>query len=445
VSDFVQTRPVRSDLSRAQLDQAQANGLTALLAEILPGNRFYAHKFSAAGLSVSRLSFPRDLTALPFTTKADLLVAQAQTPPHGELISYPFERYTRMHQTSGTSGLPLRWFDTPESWTLMLDCWLEKFRIARITSADRLFFPFSFGPYLGFWTAFEAGVRHGCLCLPAGGMSSAARLRFLLDNQATILFCTPTYGLRLLEVASQEGIDLKKASVRAMIVAGEPGGSIAATRQRLQEGWGARVFDHNGMTETGPLGFECIEAPGGLHLLEDVCWPEVIDPTTGQPVPPGTEGELVITSFRRTASPLIRYRTGDLVCVDRSPCACGRALVRLEGGIRGRADDMIVIRGNNLHPAAIQTILHRFPEVAEYQVEIEQMTALTALRIQVEPAPGIDGVALASRIEQAIRAELLFRAEVQAVAPGSLPRSEMKARRWVRKTSTRAANGAEKP
>ncbi len=425
---------VRADLSRAELDRAQADGLTALLAAILPSHPFYARKLAEAGLSPSRLSFPRDLTQLPFTTKAELVAAQAERPPHGDLITYPFSRYTRMHQTSGTSsGRPLRWYDTPESWELLLECWSEKFRIGGLTAADRLFFAFSFGPFIGFWTAFEAGARYGCLCLSGGGMSSSARLRFLLDNDVTVVFCTPTYALRLLEVAAQEGIDLKSSPVRALIVAGEPGGSIPATRRRIEEGWGARVFDHNGMTETGPLGFECIEAPGGLHLLEAACWPEVIDPTTLEPLPPGTEGELVITSFRRTASPLIRYRTGDLVRFDPHPCPCGRALVRLEGGIRGRADDMVVIRGNNLHPAALQRILHRFPEVAEYLVEIDETSALTALRLRVEPAPGIDGAALVARVQQAICAELLFRIEVEMAPPGTLPRAEMKARRWVRK------------
>ena len=429
-----------ADLPRAALDRVQAEGLAALLADILPHHRFYSRKFSEAGLSVSRLSFPRDLAALPFTTKDELLAAQQAHPPHGELIAYPFDRYVRMHQTSGTSGRPLRWFDTAESWSMLLDCWLAYFRMAGIRPDDRLFFPFSFGPFLGFWTAFEAGLRHGCLCLPGGGMSSSARLRFLLDNAVTVVFCTPTYALRLLETAEAEGVDLAGSAVRAVVVAGEPGGNIPATRSRIETGWGARVFDHNGMTETGPMGVECQEAPGGLHLMETACWPEVLDAATGKAVPPGTPGELVLTTFRRTASPLIRYRTGDLVCIDQAPCACGRALVRLQGGIRGRVDDMVVIRGNNLHPAALQTILHRFPEVVEYQVEIDQRTALTVLRIFVEPANGVDGASLPSRIEQAVRAELLFRPEVCLAPPGSLPRADMKARRWLRKTAGGAAD-----
>src|SRR5262249_44062081 len=166
--------------------------------------------------------------------------------------------------------------------------------------------------------------------------------------------------------------------VRALIVAGEPGGNVPGTRARIEAAWGARVFDHSGMTEVGPLGIECPEAPGGLHLIESVCLPEVIDPTTGRPVPPGVPGELVLTTFDRPGRPLIRYRTGDLVCADARPCPCGRSWVRLDGGIRGRVDDMIVLRGNNLYPGALQAVLHCFPEVAEYRVEVDRSAPLAA-------------------------------------------------------------------
>src|SRR4029077_10046377 len=152
----------------------------------------------------------------------------------GQALTYPVERYCRMHQTSGTSGQPLRWLDTTQSWNWLLGCWETMFQVVGLRAGDRLFFPFSFGPFLGFWTAFDAASRLGYLCLPGGGMSSAARLRFLLDNHATVVLCTPTYALRLAEVANQQGIDLKGGSVRLLIVAGEPGGSIAATRARIE-------------------------------------------------------------------------------------------------------------------------------------------------------------------------------------------------------------------
>jgi phenylacetate-CoA ligase len=433
----------RDDIGREELTDWQSQRLAHLLREILPANRFYARKYQQAGIDIAALSSARlrsRLAELPFTTKAELLDDQAAHPPYGDILTYPLERYSRLHQTSGTAGQPLRWLDTPESWARLLDCWAAMYRMAGITAADRLFFAFSFGPFLGFWTAFEAAARMGCLCLPGGGLSSSARLRILLDNQATVVLCTPTYALRLAEVAQGEGMDLAGSSVRKVIVAGEPGGSIPATRQRIENAWGARLFDHTGMTETGPLGIECIEQPGGLHLLETECLAEVIDPDSGQALPSGSEGELVLTTFDRSGSPLIRYRTGDRVRVDPRPCPCGRALMRLDGGIRGRVDDMIVLRGNNVHPEALQAILHRFPDVAEYRLEIDRTSALPVLRIEVEPQGGASGDALAQRVEHAIRTELLFRAEVRTVLPGSLPRFEMKARRLIRKNDDGTAS-----
>jgi phenylacetate-CoA ligase len=427
----------RHDIGRAELADWQAQRLSQLLREILPANRFYARKWP-------KVIDAADFSRLPFTTKAELLEDQARHPPYGQILTYPVERYSRLHQTSGTVGRPLRWLDTPESWSRLLDCWVTMFHMADVEPADRLFFPFSFGPFLGFWTAFEAASRLGCLCLPGGGLSSSARLRFLLDNEATVVLCTPTYALRLAEVARSEDIDLAGSPVKKLIVAGEPGGSIPATRARIESAWGARVFDHTGMTETGPLGIECSENPGGLHLFETECLIEVVDPRTTLPVTAGTEGELVITTFDRPGSPLVRYRTGDLVRVDPMPCPCGRELVRLDGGIRGRADDMIVIRGNNLHPSALQTILHRLPEVAEFRMEVDRTASLPVLRIEVEPHPGAAGDALAERVEHAIRTELLFRAEVRAVPPGSLPRFEMKARRLLRKNDTGTASDLRK-
>jgi phenylacetate-CoA ligase len=266
-------------------------------------------------------------------------------------------------------------------------------------------------------------------------MGSSARLRMMRDNEATVVLCTPTYALRLAEVAREDGLDLTRSGVRIVIVAGEPGGSIAATRARIEAAWGARVIDHYGMTEIGPLGIECLENPGGLHLLETECLAEVIDPATEQPVAPGQPGELVLTNLGRWGSPLLRYRTGDLVRVDPQPCPCGRCFIRLEGGILGRTDDMIHLRGNNLYPSALEAVIRRFPEVAEYRVEVDQTAALPVLRIELELTAGgglVPSEEVAAQVDKALRDELLFRAEVRTVPPGSLPRPEMKARRVSR-------------
>src|SRR6266849_507359 len=209
-------------LARSQRQWAQ---LRELLSAILPANRFYAAKLQPA--TVSRLASMKEFCEqVPCTTKAELAADQKAHPPYGTNLTYPLERYTRCHQTSGTAGAPLRWLDTPESWDWMLANWTQVFVAAGVTRADRFCFAFSFGPFIGFWLAFEAALRLGCLCLPTGGLSSTTRLRLLLDQGATVLCCTPTYAIRLGEVAAQEKLDLTASPVKLIIVAGEPGGSI---------------------------------------------------------------------------------------------------------------------------------------------------------------------------------------------------------------------------
>jgi phenylacetate-CoA ligase len=429
-----ETRTTCSDdgyLGRAALTALQQDRLEALWREAIGENPFYRRKFTDAGVDTRETGPGRGWERLPFTTKEELASDQEGHPPYGTVLTYPLERYSRMHQTSGTLGRPLRWLDTPQSWSWLLECWEAIYRIVGIGSSDRLLFAFSFGPFLGFWTAFEAANRLGCLCLAGGGMSSTARLRFLLDNRPTALLCTPTYALHLAEVARAESIELRDVGVERLIVAGEPGGSIPATRERIESAWGGRVFDHNGMTEVGVVGVECPGNPAGLHLLETRYLVELIDPATDNAVPPGQPGELVLTNLGRYGSPLLRYRTGDLARVDPRPCPCGRTFVRLDGGILGRTDDMIHLRGNNLFPSALEAVIRRFADVVEYRVKVDQSSPLAELLIEVEATTAEKGPETAARLARAVRDELLFRAEVRPVAPGSLPRFDMKARRVI--------------
>jgi len=298
--------------ARPAIAASQLNQLRRLFTALLPANPFYTKKISQAGVPAAVASLREFSEKFPFTTKQEIDQDQRTHPPYGTNLTFPLERYTRFHQTSGTTAAPLRWLDTPQSWDWMVGNWTEILSAAGATADDRVFFAFSFGPFIGFWLAYEAAQRIGCLCIPGGGLSSAARLRVMMDNGATILCCTPTYALRLAEVAAEEKMDLRAAPVKTIIVAGEPGGSIPALRGRLQELWhGARVFDHHGMTEVGPVTHECAKQPGVLHLLEPAYLAEVIDPASGKPAGPGQNGELVLTTLGRIGSPLLRYRTGD--------------------------------------------------------------------------------------------------------------------------------------
>jgi phenylacetate-CoA ligase len=415
-------------LPRSALEQIQWERLQTLERTVLPANRFYAAKFAGAR-PLRNLDSVRDW---PLTTKAELLADQQQHPLYGSNLTYPAEKYSRIHQTSGTSGKPLYWLDTSASWQSCLDIWKGLYRIAGIGPGDRLYFAFSFGPFLGFWTAFEAAGQLGLFCQAGGGVSTVARLKQIVEHRSSVVLCTPTYAVHLAREAKTQGIDLAHSSVRCVVVAGEPGGSIPATRALIEQGFGARVVDHCGMTEVGPTAIECPDAPASLHIMETDYLAEIVSSTTLEPVAAGQPGELILTTLSRLGSPLIRYRTGDLVVAARGPCACGRALLKLEGGILGREDDMIHLRGNNVYPSAVEAILRRFDDVVEYRITVDESAPLTALRIEVEPAEGVDGSGLAALVGQALRDELLFRADVTPVPVGNLPRFEMKAHRLVR-------------
>jgi phenylacetate-CoA ligase len=429
---MMQTEP----LDRAAIRRLQTERLRALLDEVAGTNPFWTAKFQAAGVDPKEVRSLDDLSRLPLCEKTEIVADQTAHPPYGTNLTYPLTAYSRLHQTSGTTGRPLRWLDTPAGWDWFMRCWSAIYRMIGITPEDRLAFPFSFGPFIGFWAAFEAAGRLGNLCLAGGGMSSPARLRLIEENAATIVCCTPTYALRLIEVAAEEDIDLAAGPVRALVVAGEPGGSIPATRRRIETGWGARLFDHWGMTEIGALAAEPEDRPAGLTVLETECIAEILDVHTHQPVAPGEEGELVVTNLGRLGSPLIRYRTGDLVRAatdtDRHPS--GRQLLHLDGGILGRVDDMITIRGNNVFPSSIEAILREYDDVAEYRLEVRQARSMHHMRIEIEPTPQAAGHAekLIAVLARAIKDRLNFQAEIVPAPVGSLPRFELKGRRLVR-------------
>ncbi|MBI2491248.1 MAG: phenylacetate--CoA ligase family protein [Candidatus Rokubacteria bacterium] len=393
--------------------------------EVVASNPFVGARWRAAGVrSVDDLRGWDDFRRLPFTLKRELAEDQAAHPPFGTNLTYPLERYVRVHQTSGTTGPPIRWLETPEAWEWWGRCWGMVLAGAGVTAGDRVFLPFSFGLFVGFWGALEGARALGAMAIPGGGADSPTRLAWMTALGATVLVCTPSYALHLVEVARERGMDLRTSAVRTTVHAGEPGAGIPAVRARIEDGWGARAFDHAGMTEVGAYGYECAEQ-AGLHVNESEFIAEVIDPATGAPA---REGELVLTNLGRICSPAVRYRTGDRVRVAGGPCPCGRTFLRLEGGILGRLDDMLIVRGINVFPAVIEGVVRRFPAIDEFQIEVFRDGELDEVRVLVE----LDDPAGVRPLQEAFREALGIRLQVAAVPPRSLPRWELKARRVVR-------------
>jgi phenylacetate-CoA ligase len=394
-------------------------------------NQFYNSEPQTLADIADLSSIEEFAAKIAFTEKQQLISDQLNHPPFGTNLSCHLHQYKRFHQTSGTTATPLRWLDTEQSWQAILNCWQQIYRAAGVVATDRLCFAFSFGPFLGFWSAFEAASQLGCLAIPTGGMTSQARIQLILDTQATVLCCTPSYALRLAQVAKEAKLDIATSCIQRIIVAGEPGGSIPATRTLIEKAWNARVYDHHGMTETGPISYPCPLHKDTLHILEESYFAEIIDPANQSTVKRGETGELVITTLDRYASPLLRYRTGDLVQASPRPCSCGSPHLTLAGGILGRRDDMLIVRGVNVYPSAIEELVRKFAAAAEYRVIVDQRSALTEICLQIELEFNTEAETIQNELRQAIAVAMGLRSQVQVVPPGTLPRQEMKAQRWI--------------
>ncbi|MFQ5466593.1 MAG: phenylacetate--CoA ligase family protein [Kiloniellaceae bacterium] len=403
--------PFMETLDRESLARIQLQRFREAASQVLGGNAFYRAKFRKAGLeNAADLRTFDDFRRLPFTLRSELSEDQAAHPPYGTNLSFPRARYTRIHETSGTTGRALLWLDTDESWSWWLRCWAAVYQAAGVTAGDRIFYAFSFGPFIGLWSAFEAARTVGALAVPGGGMSSHQRAKAILAHDITVLVCTPTYAMHLAEVAEQDGIDMANCKVKRTIHAGEPGASLPGTKQRIEGAWG----------------FECGKSPG-LHINEGEFICEVIDPATGQAA---AEGELVVTNLGRAGMPIIRYRTGDKVSIAPSPCPCGRSFLRFEGGVIGRMDDALVVRGINVFPSAIENIVRRFPEVGEFAVHVHRRKEMDELEVQIETRAA-EPERIAAALGREIHAALGLRARVAPAAFGSLPRFDLKAKRFT--------------
>lgn len=418
---------INAEPDRDELVESQLRRLRDMLVPVLRDNAFYREKLTDAGLSgagdVRTLDHYR---RLPFTTKAELSADQDAHPPYGSNLTYRLRDYVRVHQTSGTTGRPLRWLDTRQSWDWFAGCWRRVFDGAGVTPDDRLFFAFSFGPFIGFWTAHEAARLIGALAVTGGSMSSVQRLQAMDEHRATVLICTPTYALHLAEVAETEGIDIANSSIRATIHAGEPGAGLPATRRRIEDAWGARCYDHAGATEVGAWGYECRERNGMLvNEAEFIC--EVIDPDSGEQA---DEGEMVLTNLGRVGMPVIRYRTGDRVKRAKRASPCGSGFLRLENGVIGRIDGGIIIRGIVIYPSAVENVVRTFPEVTEFAVDVYRRRSLDEVEIRLE-VRGESPDSVAGAVAREARRKLGFRVGVRAVDMNTLPRFELKARRFT--------------
>jgi len=442
--------PRHETASRDEIDALQVRKLRNLLEWTEAQVPYHAKRFADAGVTVDSIKTLDDLRRLPFMTRDEWMQGQLEHPPYGPILAAPEESAVRYHLTSGTTGkTPIRVLDSMKDWEWIAEMWCYGFWGFGVRPRDVVFFAFSYGTFVGFWGAHYACEKIGCLVLPGGNMTTDARVKQIIDMNATVVCSTPTYALRMAQEARSMGIDLVGGPVERLILSGEPAGSIPATKKLIEDQWGAKAGDTAGMTELGTIMmFECDHQPGGAHIIEDHYIEEVVDPQSGEPVGYGEPGERVVTSFGRGFIPVIRYRTRDLVLkVPGDTCSCGRTFDIYDGGIRGRVDDMKLVRGTNVYPRAVEAIVREYDAIDEFQIhlytaegirdEIEVLVEVPNARSSTDELLAELGKALADAHEG-------LRFGVRQVEDGSLPRFELKAKRVLDEREVVGGSGERK-
>jgi len=431
--------PKNETLPREELQALQLLKLRRMCEWAYANAPFHRRKFDEASFHPEQLKTLDDIRRIPFMTREEWMESIFETPMFGDLTTTDHNHAIRYHLTSGTSGrTPIRVLDGTKDWDWIAEMWCYGLWGFGVRPEDSVYFAFGYGSFIGFWGAHYCCEKIGALVIPGGAQTSEARVKQIIEMGVTTVCSTPTYALTLWQKAREMGIDLATESkVNKLICSGEPAGSIPAVKRQLEEAWGAKCGDTAGMTELGTIMiFECSHQPGGTHIIEDNYIEEVLNPATDEPVGYGELGERVVTSFGRGFIPVIRYRTKDMVLkVPASTCTCGRTWDIYDGGIRGRWDDMKLIRGTNVYPRAVEAIVREYAAIDEFQIYLWRKDNLTdEITIKLEVKPGFESEWETLRrglSKDLANAHEGLRFNIERVDYGVLPHFELKAKRLV--------------
>lgn len=419
-------------LPREAIESLQLRRLQQTMERVYATVPFYRETLTAMGIKPSDIKQLKDIQRLPFTLKGDM----RDNYPYG-LFAVPLEQIVRIHASSGTTGKPTVVGYTKrdiETWTELM---ARSFYAAGAHKGDVIHNAYGYGLFTGGLGAHYGAERIGASVIPMSGGNTKKQLMIMQDFGSTVLTCTPSYSLFLAEVAAEEGIDIRKLKLKVGILGAEPWSE--KMRQEIEAKLNIKAIDIYGLSEImGPgVGIECIEAQNGLHVWEDHFILEIIDPDTCEVLPEGEKGELVITTITKEGIPLLRYRTRDITRLNRQPCLCGRTHVRIER-LSGRSDDMLIIRGVNVFPSQIESVLFNVKGIEpHYQLLIDREGNLDTLEVQVEVNEQTfsDEVRklqeLSYVIQKQIKDLLGVTCKVRLVEPKTLARSEGKARRVI--------------
>ena len=422
--------PKKETMSRDEIHEIQSRELRSVTKRVYDNVSFYRQKMDAIGVKPEDIKEAEDIEKLPFTEKSDL----RDNYPFG-LFAVPREQIVRVHASSGTTGKPTVAGYTQQDLDTWADLMARSMSCAGITKDSVVHVAYGYGLFTGGLGAHYGAERIGATVVPASGGNTQRQLMLIRDFGATALACTPSYAMNLADAMEKAGMDMSEIKLEAGVFGAEPWSEHM--RDQLEKRLHIRAHDVYGLTEMmGPgVAMDCVER-NGLHVWEDHFLPEIIDEDL-KGVPYGTEGELVITTLTKQGMPLLRYRTHDISSLDIRPCACGRTHVRMKR-VKARTDDMLIIRGVNVFPSQIEHSLLKIQGIApQYQIVVDRKGSLDTIEVQVELDRTLIGdtvrdlEALSARIAAQLASDVLISCQVKLCQPGSLPRSEGKAKRVI--------------
>ena len=428
--------PVLETLPHERLRQLQLKKFKRIVEWAYNNSPFYKKLYQDKGFEPGDLNKFEDIQKIPKTDKGMLREVQQRPPfPYGDILSVPIKDVTTFRQTSGTTGTPVYQADTWQDWEWWSECWSYILYAQGYRDTDRVFIPFGYNIFVAFWAGHYAAEKIGCEVVPGGVLNTEARVLKMQELKCTAFMATPTYVLAMADTARKMGIDpVKDLSIRRITCAGEPGASIPATKKRIEEAWGCKVYDHIGATEIGAWSYECTSQSGGLHVNDAFFLVEIEDVETGKIIDePGKNGKMLITAFDRIGKPCIRFDSKDVIRWADHTCECGRTFRMIDGGVVGRADDITKVKGVLLAPTAIEEVVRSFSELGdEYEVVVSKVGDVDDILLKVEMSSWHEekkDIILARLQDQLrLRTNLGYRIEVRP--QGSLPRYQVKSHRF---------------
>jgi len=435
--------PILEAMPQEQLRALQLKKFKRIFQWAYDHSKFHRQLYAEAGMEPGDIKTFEDIARVPKVEKAMMQDIQRKDPfPYGDALCVPLEKVTEFHQTSGTMGQAVYQPDTWQDWEWWAEAWSYIMYAQGFRDTDRIFIPFGYNIFVAYWAGHYAGEKMGCEVVPGGVLDTKARLLKMQELKATAMMATPTYVLGMADVARRDlGLDpAKDLSISKILCAGEPGASIPSTKKRMEEAWGAKVYDHAGATEIGAWSYECTAQPGGLHVNEALFLVEIEDIETGEIITePGRRGKLVITALDREAQPCVRFDSKDVAEWAAEPCPCGRTFRWIKGGVVGRADDITKVKGVLLAPSAIEEVVRSFPELSdEFEVIVTKKGDVDDITLKVELVPEAveQREEVEARLVDQLRLKTNLRYNLEFHEYNTLPRYLIKARRFkdLRKT-----------